>query len=134
MDCTICLEDNLNNEKMEYLNCGHSICNDCYIRLIKNLCPFCRSIFSGKDNKFFNNILNNDYESIEVIEEIDNLLPESELQEISSTYNTYYPNIYILRRLNMTKKPKKKHTTRFRPNCQRDKWERRSKKNKKSKK
>ena len=36
--CNICYDDKLNID----LNCGHTVCKDCYIKLYLDKCPFCR--------------------------------------------------------------------------------------------
>lgn len=44
MECGICLEDNLHNELLHYMECKHFTCNSCYRKLKKNTCPFCRKV------------------------------------------------------------------------------------------
>tara|TARA_B100000886_G_C20225370_1_gene408236 strand:- start:184 stop:630 length:447 start_codon:yes stop_codon:yes gene_type:complete len=141
MDCTICLENNIKKENMEYMQCGHSICYKCFDRLIRNLCPFCRHIIVEKEDKSFitenilldDDIYNNfdDYENYQV----DNILPQSEINIIYNRYSTYYPILEdnLLQRLNKrkSKKNKKKHCNRFRSNKEKESWERKSKKTKK---
>ena len=138
MDCTICLENNIKKENMEYMQCGHSICYKCFDRLIRNLCPFCRHIIVEKEDKSFitenilldDDIYNNfdDYENYQV----DNILPQSEINIIYNRYSTYYPILEdnLLQRLNK-RKNKKKHCNRFRSNKEKESWERKSKKTKK---
>lgn len=141
MDCTICLESNIKKENMEYLQCGHSICEKCFDKLVRNLCPFCRHTIANKEDKSYNfesiltdddinNILDNDTEY-----QVDNILPQSELNIIDDRYSTYYPIVEdrLLQRLNKKKckKKKKKHGNSFRSNKEREPWERKSKKNKK---
>ena len=138
MDCTICLENNIKKENMEYMQCGHSICYKCFDRLIRNLCPFCRHIIVEKEDKSFitenilldDDIYNNfnDYEYYQV----DNILPQSEINIIYNRYSTYYPILEdnLLQRLNK-RKNKKKHCNRFRSNKEKESWERKSKKTKK---
>jgi len=41
MGCTICYASECDKE----LECSHSLCYDCYLRLNKSNCPFCRSPF-----------------------------------------------------------------------------------------
>lgn len=36
--CNICYDDKLNID----LNCGHTVCKDCYVKLYLAKCPFCR--------------------------------------------------------------------------------------------
>lgn len=70
MDCEICYE---NNSKLIELICKHKLCHNCYLKLVKPLCPFCRTEFkySNKDDKLriqlglHNNQSNNDYIEIE---------------------------------------------------------------------
>ena len=47
MDCTICLDVNIHVAKIKSLDCGHTICIECYNKLVRNLCPFCRQPFSS---------------------------------------------------------------------------------------
>ena len=140
MDCTICLESNIAKQNMEYLQCGHSICNKCFDKLVRNLCPFCRHVIVNKEDKNYsieniltdddiNNIFDNDTEY-----QVDNILPQSELDIIEDRYSTYYPitEDRILERLNKRKcKKNKKNANSFRSNKEREPWERKSKKNKK---
>ena len=38
VECGICYDEKLNIN----LHCGHCVCTDCYVRLYKKSCPFCR--------------------------------------------------------------------------------------------
>ncbi len=40
--CTICFL----NKPNKTLPCEHSLCQDCVIRLDKNICPYCRKVFN----------------------------------------------------------------------------------------
>ena len=55
-ECFICYE---NKNKFEKLNCSHSLCYDCYFKLKKSICPFCRKEFIKKieKKKLQNNII-----------------------------------------------------------------------------
>jgi len=145
MNCTICLDENIQEVNMTMLECGHTICVECYNKLIRNLCPFCRHIISNKKDNSYNiifddmitdDLINNIYDTHD---QIDNVIPQSDLDTIINDfqYNTYYPNLtenLILRRLNKRKCKKnknKKYTSNFKSNKDRYQWERRSKKNKK---
>lgn len=145
MDCTICLDVNICNQKMEYLSCGHSMCKCCFKKLVRNFCPFCRCVIQNKEDGNYdldiNNTLTNDYLEQHTTEnefQIDNLLPQSELEEIDyndDEYSTYYPMVdeeSILKRLNKRKcKKNKNFSSNFRSNKEREPWERKTKKNKK---
>jgi hypothetical protein len=43
MECGICFEVLIQNKQ---LNCMHELCIECYYKLRKNTCPFCRSTFT----------------------------------------------------------------------------------------
>ena len=113
MDCTICLDGNIHDKKMINLVCGHKLCINCYNKLIRNLCPFCRNVIPCKEDRNYNinydnlitdDFINNIYESDN---QIDNILPQSELDIYSddqySTYYTIYTEDYVMRRLNKRK-------------------------------
>ena len=42
MNCCICLEDNILEEDIHYMECLHYVCSDCFILLIDDSCPYCR--------------------------------------------------------------------------------------------
>ena len=42
MDCPVCLEDNVIEKNIHYMECKHFICDDCFSRLLANSCPLCR--------------------------------------------------------------------------------------------
>ena len=42
MDCPVCLEDNVIETNIHYMECLHFICDYCYGKLLSNSCPFCR--------------------------------------------------------------------------------------------
>lgn len=42
MDCAICLEDNLLEKNMHYMECLHYVCSNCFEKLLTDTCPFCR--------------------------------------------------------------------------------------------
>ena len=58
MDCTICLEGNLSTNDFVYLECGHKICKECFLKLIRNTCPYCREVIKYKEDNVTD--LNND--------------------------------------------------------------------------
>ena len=141
MDCTICLDDKIHVDNIKHLDCGHQLCKDCYYKLVRNLCPFCRCIISNKSDgsyninyddmvtdEFINNIYESDYQ-------IDNILPQSDLNNNYDLYSTYYTNDVqesIIHNKRKSKKNKNNRTTNsFRCNKDRNSWERKSKKNKK---
>lgn len=41
MECGICYETR-NSDRICFLECGHSLCNECLGHLVSLLCPFCR--------------------------------------------------------------------------------------------
>ena len=116
-DCQICFQK-VSSEKMKQLTCSHALCYNCYLRLDKQLCPFCRNpfIYTQKD------ILNRNKLNVEY-----NWQPPAELlnyitQEIRNTSNSVIesndvtirhrntePNHRIeTRRIQRSKKKKKK--------------------------
>jgi len=145
MDCTICLDEKIHVDKMKKLDCGHAMCIECYDKLIRNLCPFCRHVISLKHDDNYNidysDMITDEYiyDIYESDNQIDNVLPQSELTNYyyDDEYSTYYPNYsedYVLRKLNKRKCKKNKNknlTNNFRSNKDRGPLERKSKKNKK---
>lgn len=56
--CGICYEEYFGNRILVYLNCGHTMCNECHQKLTNNneiQCPFCRNF--TKINKNTDEIL-----------------------------------------------------------------------------
>jgi hypothetical protein len=43
MDCHICYNK---KPSLKTLNCKHSLCSNCYLRLANTICPFCRETFA----------------------------------------------------------------------------------------
>ena len=42
MDCPVCLEDNVIETNIHYMECLHFVCDYCYDKLLSNSCPLCR--------------------------------------------------------------------------------------------
>ena len=42
MNCGICLEDDIIEKNIHYMECLHYTCFDCFVQFINNSCPFCR--------------------------------------------------------------------------------------------
>jgi len=42
MDCPVCLEDNVIETNIHYMECSHFVCDCCYDKLLSNSCPLCR--------------------------------------------------------------------------------------------
>lgn len=141
MDCTICLEEKIYESNIKNLDCGHYLCNECYYKLVRNLCPFCRCEISDKidgsynlsyDDMVTDDLVDNIYETEY---QIDNILPQSDLINNYDLYSTYYTNNmqesirYNKKKCNKNKN--RKYTNSFRSNKDRNTWERKSKKNKK---
>lgn len=42
MDCPVCLEDNVIEINIHYMECLHFICDDCFRKFLSNSCPLCR--------------------------------------------------------------------------------------------
>jgi hypothetical protein len=45
-ECEICFKENVNDSSIVFLECAHSLCKSCYNRLLKDECPFCRSVIN----------------------------------------------------------------------------------------
>ena len=45
MSCLICYET---YDVLAYLICGHSLCDNCLLKLEQKICPFCRTMFEEK--------------------------------------------------------------------------------------
>lgn len=63
-ECGICME----NKKLECINflpCIHFICNICHDKLLKNECPFCRSIISSEKEEDSYDSCENEYNDAE---------------------------------------------------------------------
>lgn len=44
MDCPICFQVDLDPHNIIWLECFHNLCKDCFKKLVKKVCPFCRSL------------------------------------------------------------------------------------------
>jgi hypothetical protein len=68
MECGICYEEQIQEHNMEFMICLHTICKNCFDKLLTNTCPFCRQII------YINNNIDiiNDYE---IIVENDFIIP-----------------------------------------------------------
>jgi hypothetical protein len=110
----------------------------CFDRLIRNSCPYCRHPIKNKEDGNYNieyNIEDAIYDlDDEIIIEIDNVLPMSELYYIEDLFNEdSYDIIHANRRRKKKKcntRRKKKH---FTSNKNRDEFQRKKKKWKKQK-
>lgn len=63
-ECGICME-NKNLDCINFLPCIHFICTNCHDKLIKNECPFCRSIISPEKEEDSYDSAENEYNDIE---------------------------------------------------------------------
>ena len=47
-------------KKLYYTNCGHSLCNECFLKIanINNKCPICRESLESKNKNIPNEITN----------------------------------------------------------------------------
>lgn len=52
LECEICFECKPLKD-ISFLPCIHYLCNDCYMCLKKNECPFCRNVLSNDDDSDF---------------------------------------------------------------------------------
>ncbi len=137
MDCRICTEAIKVKSDIIELECGHMMCNNCFDRLIKSSCPYCRKPIANKVDGDYNI----EYEFDEIIydfddnyiTEIDNILPMSELYYIE---DLFYEDSYDIIHANRTRKNKKNNSRNrkknFTSNKNRESFERKKKKWKKS--
>jgi hypothetical protein len=117
MDCEICYE---NNSKLVILTCKHKLCYNCYLKLVKLVCPFCRTEFkySNKDNKLkiqlglYNNQSNNDYIEIEHEYSInfDNIIENNKKIQKHKNYKIKDKLLIKNRQYNINKRETKKWT------------------------
>ncbi len=63
-ECGICME-NKNLDCINFLPCIHFICINCHDKLIKNECPFCRSIISPEKEEDSYDSAENEYNDTE---------------------------------------------------------------------
>lgn len=42
MNCAVCLDDNILEIDVHYMECLHFVCDKCFVQLIVNSCPLCR--------------------------------------------------------------------------------------------
>ena len=140
MDCRICMEQITSKKDIIELECGHLMCSMCFDRLIRNSCPYCRCPIKNKEDGNYN--IEYDIEEMiydledEIIVEIDNVLPMSELYYIE---DLFYEDSYDIIHANRKKKKKKNNTIRrkkkhFTANKDRDEYQRKKKKWKRGKK
>ena len=61
-ECGICM-DNKTIECVNFLPCIHFICIDCYDKLIKNECPFCRNVIEINEDSYDER--ENEYDDVE---------------------------------------------------------------------
>jgi len=120
------------------LECGHLMCTMCFDHIIRNACPYCRHPIKNKEDGNYNieyNIEDAIYDlDDEIIIEIDNVLPMSELYYIE---DLFYEDSYDIIHANKKRRKKKNNTRRkkkhFTSNKDRDEFQRKKKKWKKQK-
>ena len=54
MNCSICLDDDILEINIHYMECLHYVCDTCFTKLIHNSCPLCRQEISliTKENNY----------------------------------------------------------------------------------
>ena len=54
MNCSICLDDDILEINIHYMECLHYVCDTCFAKLIHNSCPLCRQEISliTKENNY----------------------------------------------------------------------------------
>jgi len=63
MDCPVCLEDNVIETNIHYMECSHFVCDYCYDKLLSNSCPLCRQEITLPFNRgktLYDNLSNED--------------------------------------------------------------------------
>ena len=112
MNCSICLEND--KTKFKVLDCCHKLCTDCYDKLVKNTCPFCRTIISGKEEKDYG--IKSSYD----IEAANNNLDILANENINNSFITN-TNVYTNNKSKSHKKKykKKRNNKGFVPNSER---------------
>ena len=78
ISCNICFSDNLCQKQVKELSCKHIVCLKCFPRIIKKVCPYCRTPF-GSDNE---------------IKEGESILTNNYIQNMYIRDNIYRPPIY----------------------------------------
>lgn len=63
-ECGICM-DSKTLECINFLPCIHFICTNCYDKLVKNECPFCRNIISEEKEEDSYDERENEYNDVE---------------------------------------------------------------------
>jgi hypothetical protein len=63
-ECGICM-DTKTIEFINFLPCIHFICTNCYDKLVKNECPFCRNIISEEKEEDSYDERENEYNDVE---------------------------------------------------------------------
>ena len=129
------MENNLISDDIKVLDCGHLLCCDCYDKLIRNKCPFCRKPILNKVDGYYNiddSHLNNDY----INNYYNNDIPENQPYEtVNVLYNSeldmydYIPNYPKKKYIKKKKRRNKKKG--FTSNKNRFYYQRRKKKFKK---
>lgn len=61
MDCGVCL-DNKDKDDFTVLPCNHTVCNECFPKIRIPVCPFCRHKYGNTNNKYYDEILNEEFE------------------------------------------------------------------------
>jgi hypothetical protein len=127
MDCGVCLEDKILQKDIIFFRCSHNICKECYVKLMKRLCPFCRKkikIFSDKNSKqpkeYYNETDDEDYYNYIYTDDfvIPRLRPdhqayrrqkkEKKKQNLEKILNTFKQNRYFKLIPNIKNKKNKK--------------------------
>lgn len=63
LECSICM-DSKELEKINFLPCIHFLCLECYEKLKKNECPFCRNKIKEEDSDSYDE-RENEYNDVE---------------------------------------------------------------------
>lgn len=129
MECGVCLEDEILQKNIIFFRCSHNICKECYVKLLKRICPFCRKkikILSDKqpkkNHKYYNERDDDEEEYYNYIYEDDFIIPrlrpdhqlyrrqkkEKKKQKLEKILNTFRQNRYFKLIPSIKKKKNKK--------------------------
>jgi hypothetical protein len=90
MECEICYSTKNDNNFVK-LPCNHSLCNECFPKLINGKCPFCRHQFSNTNERYYNEMDEEFDLEIDIIyySEDEDQLTSRQRRRRRRDYNTY---------------------------------------------
>jgi hypothetical protein len=93
MNCAICLEDDILEKDIHYMECLHHVCFNCFKQFLNNKCPFCRELIHLSKKSYQTEDLNDDTND-------------------DTIYDTIYENILPIIRINRNEIKRKKYNKR----------------------